>query len=176
MNRRALMTGGLAAAAALGGAGLAWWHRRGSGGGESSAATEALWGMSFDAPQGTPLQLVSFRGRPLIINFWATWCPPCVKEMPQIDRFYLEFRSQGWQVVGLAVDKEEPVREFLRKLPVSFPIGLANFAGLEVSKSLGNAAGGLPFTVAFNSQGQLVQRKLGETSYEELVSWAQPRA
>ena len=106
---------------------------------------DRLWSLSFDAPSGETLHLASFRGRPLVVNFWASWCAPCVKEMPQINRFYREFRSLGWQVVGLAVDGPTPVREFLDKVPVSFPIGLAGFEGTELSKSLGNLAGGLPF-------------------------------
>ncbi len=173
MRRRAWLVGGVAAGAALAGAGLARWQQRKA---EPRMTADQLWSLSFDAPGGEPVHLGSFRGRPLVVNFWASWCAPCVKEMPQIDRFYLEFRSLGWQVVGLAIDGPTPVREFLNRVPVSFPIALAGFEGTELSKSLGNLSGGLPFTVAFNQRGELVQRKLGEVSYEELVSWAQPRA
>lgn len=173
MKRRAWILGGVGAGAAMAGAGLAWWGSRAA---LPRMTAEHLWTMSFDAPSGQPVHLGNFRGRPLVVNFWASWCAPCVKEMPQIERFYRQFRSLGWQVVGLAVDAQTPVKDFLAKVPVSFPIGLAGFDGTELSKSLGNLAGGLPFTVAFNQAGELVQRKLGEVSYEELVSWAQPRA
>src|SRR5262245_60363860 len=173
MNRRAWILGGVGTGAALAGAGLAWWRSRAA---LPRMTAEHLWTMSFDAPNGQPLHLGSFRGRPLVVNFWASWCGPCVREMPQIDRFYRQFRSLEWQVVGLAVDTQEPVKDFLAKVPVSFPIGLAGFSGAELSKSVGNLAGCLTFTVAFNHAGELVQRKLGEVSYEELVSWAQPRA
>ena len=61
---------------------------------------------------GGKLALANFLGKPLLVNFWATWCPPCVKEMPLLDRFAQEQRAAAWQVVGLAIDKIEPVREF----------------------------------------------------------------
>jgi thiol-disulfide isomerase/thioredoxin len=83
---------------------------------------------------------------PLVLNFWATWCPPCIKEMPALDRFR-EPCGTRWEVVGLAVDGPTPVREFLQRVPVSFPIGLAGFGGADLGKRLGNQTGGLPFTV-----------------------------
>ncbi|EWS56015.1 MULTISPECIES: TlpA disulfide reductase family protein [unclassified Methylibium] len=132
----------------------------------------ALWASSFDRPEGGTLAMQSLRGKPLLINFWATWCAPCVRELPEIDRFHRDFQSKGWQVVGLAVDGPTPVREFLGRLKLGFPIGLAGFEGSELSRQLGNEQGGLPFTVAFDASGRPVQRKLGETCYEDLAAWA----
>lgn len=135
-------------------------------------AVAALWASSFDRPEGGTLAMRSLRGKPLLINFWATWCAPCVRELPEIDRFHRDFQSKGWQVVGLAVDGPTPVREFLGRLKLGFPIGLAGFEGSELSRQLGNEQGGLPFTVAFDAVGRPVQRKLGETRYEDLAAWA----
>ena len=75
-------------------------------------------------------------------------------------------------VVGLAIDGPTPVREFLSRQPVRFDIGLAGFEGTDLSRELGNAQGALPFTAVFDAAGRIVQRKLGETSYDELVRWA----
>lgn len=122
--------------------------------------------------EDAPRSLAEWRGKWVVVNFWATWCAPCVREMPQIDRFYNDFKANGWQVVGLAIDGPTPVREFLGRVKVGFPIGLAGLDGTELVKTLGNEKGGLPFTVAFDAAGRLVQRKLGETSYEELAGWA----
>lgn len=173
MQRRHWLAVSAGAVAAAAGAGFSWWRLRGD---PSAGVPPGFWTQRFEAPSGPAVTLADFQGRPLIVNFWATWCPPCVKEMPQIEQFYREHRSLGWQVLGLAIDGPTPVREFLKKVPVSFPIGLAGFGGTELVKALGNTAGGLPFTVAFNDRGELVQRKLGETSYEELSAWARPRA
>lgn len=137
----------------------------------ATAAATDLWTQRFDRPEGGELVLSTLRGKPLLVNFWATWCPPCVKEMPQIDRFARE-NAQGVQVVGLAVDGPSPVREFLKKTPVSFRIGLAGFGGTELARALGNPAGALPFSVLLNARGDVVQRKLGETRLEELTQWA----
>ena len=174
--RRRLLLAGASAAALAAGAGLAWRRRATSAGASDDAGAnpaEALWQLSFERPEGGTLALAGLRGKPLLINFWATWCAPCVREMPQIDQFYREFNEKGWQIVGLAVDGPTPVREFLAtKLKVGFPIGLAGLQGTELSRQLGNTQGGLPFTVLVDAGGSIAQRKLGETSYEELRRWA----
>lgn len=165
-RRRLALAATVAAFAAGGGAWLGW--RR-----TAPADAEALWSQQFDTPHGgAPLVAASLRGKPLVVNFWATWCAPCVREMPQLDRFFADFSPRGWQVIGLAIDGPTPVREFLAKLPVRFPIGLAGLSGTELVRTLGNAQGGLPFTVVMDGAGRIVQRKLGETSYEELARWA----
>lgn len=170
-GRRNALFGGVALAAAAAGAGWAWWrHTPGAVPGEAAAA---MWTMSFTQPGGGELMMASLRGKPLVLNFWATWCPPCVKELPQIDRFHREFKPRGWNVVGLAIDGPTPVREFLRKVPLGFAIGLAGLEGTDLTKRLGNAGGALPFTVVFGSDGAARQHKLGETSYAELAGWAQ---
>ena len=140
--------------------------------GLSPGAQEALWALRVERPEGGELALAQLRGRPLVVNFWATWCPPCVHELPELDRFHAEFGARGWQVVGLAIDSPTAVREFLARRPLRFPVGLAGLAGTELARQLGNAAGGLPFTVVLDAQGQVARRKLGSTTYAELVGWA----
>ena len=175
-SRRAWLVaaGGMAAVA---GAGLSWLRQSpgAAAGAMTSAADKApdsLWALKAARPQGGELDLASLRGKPLLINFWATWCAPCVHEMPLIDRFHREYGPRGWQVLGLAVDRPAPVAEFLARVKVGFPIGLAGLDGMDLLHGLGNAQGGLPFTVVINAAGQLVQRKMGETSFEELAGWA----
>ena len=165
--RRRLLLG---AAAAAGVAAGAWFALRREP--AADPALDALWATNFATPDGGNLAMSTLRGKPLLINFWATWCAPCVREMPLIDRFYKDFKAKGWQVLGLAVDSPTPVRAFLGQLEISFPIGLAGLEGSELSRHLGNERGGLPFTVAFDRRGRPVHRKLGETSYEELAGWA----
>lgn len=180
MNRRQLMFGGVATAATLAGAGVAWWQAQPQGQsardvGQSAAGTgsDPFWGLSFDTPDGASLAMGSFAGKPLLVNFWATWCPPCVEELPLIDGFYQENKGKSWQVLGLAVDQPSAVRAWLQRKPLSFPVAMAGFSGTELSKSLGNLSGGLPFTVVFGASGQLLHRKSGKVSPEDLAQWAQ---
>ena len=115
----------------------------------------------------------SMAGGPLLINFWATWCPPCVEELPLLNRFYEEHRRNGWQVLGLAVDQPAAVEAFLRRAPVAFTVAMAGMSGIELSKTLGNIGGGLPFTAIFGSGGQVLHRKMGRVTALDLQQWSQ---
>lgn len=168
MKRRALIAGG-AAAVALAGAGLAWWQLRPAPPDADAAA--AFWSQSWDTPDGRTLAAAGLRGGPLLVNFWATWCPPCVEELPLLDEFFRAGRDQGWQVLGLAIDQPSAVRAFMVKRPLSFPVGLAGLGGTELARGLGNAKGGLPFSVLFDREGGLVERKLGRLLPQDLQRW-----
>lgn len=177
MNRRQWMLGGVAAAAALAGAGVAWWqlqpHGAPAAASGEGATRDPFWAQSFDTPDGASLALASFSGKPLLVNFWATWCPPCIEELPLLDRFYQENKAKSWQVLGLAVDQPSAVRTWLQRKPLGFPVAMAGFSGTELSKSLGNLSGGLPFTVVFGASGQLLHRKSGKVTPEDLLQWVQ---
>ncbi len=167
--RRRWLYGTVAALAGLGGAGLAL--RKFGLNEVNEAALVALWGMTFETPDGAHLSLSTFRGRPLLLNFWATWCPPCVDELPLLDSFYRENKVNGWQVVGLAVDRLEPVQAFLARQSLGFPMALAGMTGISLSKSMGNVGGGLPFTVALGGNGKMLDRKIGKISPQDLARW-----
>lgn len=168
--RRRWLYGAAAAVVAAGGAGwaaLAW--RQGQ-----ISATEVpagLWQQSFPTPEGGVLDLQALRGQPLVLNFWATWCPPCVAELPLLSSFSRENAANGWQVLGIAVDQAAAVRAFLDRVPVAFPVALAPQGGIALSRSLGNLAGGLPFTVVFGADGQVRHRKMGQITPQNLKDW-----
>jgi len=169
-SRRNWLYAGVAAVAGLAGAAMAW--RRHALTEMPSEVMSMLWASEFESPTGEVLRLANFKGKPLVLNFWATWCAPCVEEMPLIDAFYRQNSQKSWQVLGLAIDQPSRVRQFLSQHSVSYPIGLAGLNGTELGKTLGNSQGGLPFTVVLDAQAQLKQRKLGKLSEDEVKNWA----
>jgi thiol-disulfide isomerase/thioredoxin len=169
-SRRRILQVGVGAAAALAGAGFAWWKFRPAD--RAAEGANSLWPLSFDTPSGGALSMQTLRGKPLLVNFWATWCPPCVDELPLIDRFYRHNSAKSWQVVGLAIDQPSAVRAFLQRTPVSFPVGLAGLEGTELARALGNTAGGLPFTVVLGSGGEIRERRIGRVAPGDLTQWA----
>ena len=178
LQRRHVMTVGVAVAAALAGAGAAYWQGKQVASPEpetpyksASGDLNDLWQMQFDKPDGSKLDMRPLKGKPLLINFWATWCPPCVEELPLLERFYIQNKAKSAQIIGLAVDKPEAVRTFLKKLPLTFPIGITDLSGIALSKSWGNLAGGLPFSVMLAADGRVMQRKMGKLNEEDLHIW-----
>jgi len=126
---------------------------------------------------GKELALATFQGRPLLVNFWATWCPPCVAEMPMLSRFYAERGARDWQCLGLTVqDTRTRVNRFLARAPVAFPIVLTGGKGMALSQTLGNKSfdlpdGALPFTALFDAKGRITHSKMGQLHISDLAAW-----
>lgn len=169
LPRRMMLLGVAAAAAASGAAWYGWLDHKAAA---LAADAAILWSQRFPRPQGGELVMAQLRGKPLVLNFWATWCAPCVREMPVLQRFHHDHGAKV-QVAGIALDSAAPVNAFLKQHQVDFPIGLAGLEGTELLRHLGNANGLLPFTMVFDASGRLVQHKLGETNSAELLSWTE---
>jgi peroxiredoxin len=116
-------------------------------------------------------RLSDFDGRPLLINFWATWCPPCVEELPLLDALHAEQGEDGLRVLAIAVDDPEAVRTFLAELPVQMPVLLAQPGVVDLSTTLGNARSVLPYSVLIDAQGRIAKRHFGAFSEVSLRAW-----
>lgn len=173
-RRRAVVGAAVGIAAAAAGGAFAWWRAGASA--QTERAADSLWTLRFERPEGGSLVMADFRGTPLVVNFWATWCVPCVRELPALQRFAREHAAQGWKVIALAVDQPVPVLEFIARFKLDLPVAMAGVDGLEWQRVIGNTAGGLPFSVVLDARGRVRQRRLGESHYDELVQWASEAA
>lgn len=133
-------------------------------------AADSLFGLALPDANGNRHKLGDYLGTPLVVNFWATWCPPCVKEMPQLDALQKKYPSVRF--LGLAVDTAANVVEFTRKIQVSYPLLIVGHDGIDLMRSLGDKMGGVPFTVVFDAKGMIRNHVIGEidpAAFERIV-------
>ena len=116
----------------------------------------------------------AWRGRPLLINVWASWCGPCIEEMPELQRFSAKQGANGVQVVGIALDDPDAVRAFLQRVPVDYPILIDTAGPADASVSLGNRKGVLPYSVLIGADGTLLERRVGPFVPGELDVFVAP--
>lgn len=127
----------------------------------------------IDRLDGGALTLpTDFAGRPVLVNLWASWCGPCIEEMPELERFAQTQGVNGVQVVGIALDDAEAVRAFLQRVPVTYPIALDAPGPRDAGVQLGNTRGVLPYTALIDARGQLVKQKIGPFQHGEIDDWA----
>ena len=136
----------------------------------SDPAVKAFFANSWQSPDGKSVDTQKWQGKVLVVNFWASWCPPCVEEMPTLDKLQQEFLQQNVLFVGIGIDSPSNIREFLSKTPVSYPIVIGGMEGSNLSKQLGNSQGALPYTIIINAKGKATYSKLGKISEEDVRS------
>jgi len=124
--------------------------------------------------EGHPRQVSEWDGRVLVVNFWATWCPPCLREIPHFIDLQTRYRDQGLVFVGIAIDEPGAVRELVQQLGVNYPVLLGDAEASEVSVRYGNALGGLPYTVVLDRQGRVALTHTGEVPIARLEGVVRP--
>jgi thiol-disulfide isomerase/thioredoxin len=133
-------------------------------------AADSLFDLTLPDAHGVDHALADYLGRPLVVNFWATWCPPCLREMPELDALQKKYPSVRF--VGLAIDTADNVRKFVEKMRVSYPLLVVGHGGIQLMRSLGNKKAGVPFTVVYDKNGIAGHHVVGEIdpkNFEQLV-------
>jgi thiol-disulfide isomerase/thioredoxin len=108
--------------------------------------------------------ITEWDGQLILLNFWATWCPPCKKEIPDFIELQKAYGDQGFQIISIAVDEEEAVREYAEKMGMNYPIMAVQAEGVGLAKRYGNGIGILPYTVIINRDGEISYTITGELS------------
>ena len=122
--------------------------------------------------KGTLQALEQWRGKVLVVNFWATWCPPCLREIPDFAKVSRRFTGAPVQFVGISIDKPDNVRKFATELQVPYPLLIAPLQTLEITAALGNTAQALPFTAIFDQRGEVEMIRLGTLNEVEQIGRA----
>jgi len=115
-------------------------------------------------------KLSDWRGKVIVLNFWATWCLPCLREIPVFNKLQKKWQKQGVQFVGVAMDEKENVEDFIQKTPLNYPTMLGEIGSMQIAKKLGNSHGVLPYTVIFDHDGAIIKTHAGEVTETMLIN------
>jgi thiol-disulfide isomerase/thioredoxin len=168
MNRR-LQAGLLVSAALTAGALGFWLNAERFAPAPTPAAMETLWRAELKDLQGQPFKMDALKGRPVVVNFWASWCGPCIEEMPDFQRASQTVKGKKVAFVGIGIDYAKNMLPFADKLGITYLLLESGAQGLDLVKAAGNRAGALPYTVILNAKGEVVATKLGKLEYNELT-------
>jgi len=129
-----------------------------------------LLGISLPDTKGREQALAQWKGKVVVVNFWATWCVPCREEMPQFVKAQRELGERGVQFVGIAIDQPDKIDAFVNELKLNYPALVGGYGAIELSKSMGNRLGALPFTVIVDRAGRVAHTQLGPIKDTDLRS------
>lgn len=141
---------------------------------DPKGAGEALFASQFKDFKWQMQPVSQWKGKPMVVYFWATWCKPCVKEVPELIKLYDEYRGKNVVVLGIAVDNADKVAEFMKQYKVNYPVLVGGNEAIDLSKKLGNKVGGLPFTLIVDQKGNVVKTYLGEVTKSNLEEILKP--
>jgi thiol-disulfide isomerase/thioredoxin len=132
--------------------------------------TVVLADISLPDTQGKLQNLSQWQGKTLVINFWATWCPPCLTEIPDFIAVQKAYRDKNVQFIGIAIDRLSAVKTYQAQLKINYPILIAEETGVEIAQSWGNRMNTIPFTVILNPNGQIIHSQMGPLNQSELIT------
>ena len=124
--------------------------------------------------QGHPQRFDQWRGKILVVNFWATWCVPCRKEIPEFIQVQKEYGPKGLQIVGVAIDQTDKVKPYAAEVGINYPVLIGDQDGIELSRVAGNSVGALPFTIVLDRTGSPISNQLGRMDRERLEQLVRP--
>ena len=130
--------------------------------------TAKFFDAQFTDAAGKPVNLAALRGKTVVINFWSTWCPPCVEEMPMFSEVQTAYKDKNVVFVGIAADQADNVKTFLQKTPVNYPIAVGGQPAFELSQALGNRHDAVPFTLMINAKEGITSRHFGVYTRKDL--------
>lgn len=134
----------------------------------AAGPVEALYAQSMNDASGTPQALSQWKGKAVVVNFWAPWCGPCVQEMPELVALSQELGAKNIGVLGIGIDSPSNIAQFADKYKISYPLYVAGMSGTDLSRQFGNTNGGLPFTVLIGADGKVKKTYLGRLKFAEL--------
>lgn len=132
------------------------------------SAAETLYAMTLPDLNNQSQSLHQWRGKVMVVNFWATWCAPCLEEVPIFVALQDKYRDQGLVFVGISIDQMDKTREFAAKFKMNYPVLIGAFDAVEVSQQAGNSKRALPYTIVLNRKGEIVATELGGVTREKL--------
>ena len=124
--------------------------------------------------EGKVRDIKEWDGRVLMINFWATWCPPCRKEMPAFIQLQKKYKDKGLTIIGIALDEKQAVIDFTDPMGMNYPILLGDQDGMPLTTAYGNRLGVLPFTVIIDRHGNIIHRQRNELTFEQAEGMIKP--
>lgn len=137
------------------------------------AGSDFVWASKFKDVNDTPQALAQYKGKVVVVYFWATWCIPCRLETPKLVQLFDAHKSEDLVVIGIALDNADKVRSFVQKYAVTYPVVYGGREAVQLTKDLGNDVGAIPFTVVIDKSGRIIETIKGDTpdgKLEQVVS------
>jgi thiol-disulfide isomerase/thioredoxin len=131
-------------------------------------AVNDLYALSLNDLSGKPQSLAQWKGQPVLVNFWASWCAPCVSEMPELSALAAKDGGKHFKVIGIGIDSPSNLVEFTKKVKIAYPLYVGGLGGTDIARALGDVTGGLPYTVLIGANGQVIKSYVGRLKFDQL--------